>query len=291
MELVQRLGNKEQQREAISKTQVWLHENPNNPSSWYIRSSLLYLGIKQATLDEKKAMIEQAHSWLNNHGDNRYIRTPYLILVNKYGTTEQKVEALSQTIMWLKKYPDDFGAHVQYIILIIKVENPKYHRDTIANLSRLLDDEQPLEDSYMLSHYLKLVRLVGLDEERGYALNQISNWLDLYFDSYVLAEYLELLQEGSNDIQELRRRIGQWWEWIVQQEKVDARIWYCFLKILYQKASRDLWKKPVNLALSQHPNDIHILKFILQHFREILDNDTKHLIQFTINQITSSKLS
>ena len=283
LELVYRSGTKEERREAITKAQVWLQENPKGSNSWNIRVRILTLGIKQATI-EKRNLIVQANSWLNNHSDNRYVRTPYLILINNGGSIEQKREALSQTRSWLDKHPDDFSTYSQYVNLIIKVGSERIHRNTINNLSELVGNAQSLENSHLLSHYLKLVKIVGLDEERKYALNQMSNWLDFYFDSYVLAGYLELLQENSNDSQEVRRRIGQWWEWIIQQEKVEARIWLRFLTVLWQKSPRDLWKKPVNLALIQHPNNIHISIFILRHFREVLDNETKCLIQSTINQ-------
>ena len=214
-------------------------------------------------------MIVHVESLLNDGSYNCTLRTSYLILINYCGTLEQKKEALVRSKPWIEQYPDDFNTYAQHIILIIKFGTLQNHQDTIVSLSNLLDFEKPLENIYILSHYLKLIRIVGSDEERRYVLGQVSNWLNNNFESYVLAEYLDLLERTSSDTQEIRARIGQWWEWIIKQEKVDKRIWLRFLKIRYQKASRDLCKKPINLALLQYPNDIHVLSFILRHFREL----------------------
>ena len=280
--LVENFGNRDQQQEAIVQTQFWLNAHPD------ARKVLTkYLGLVEnfGDREQKKEAIVQTQFWLNAHPNDGEVRTKYLRLVENFGNREQKKEAIVQTQFWLESHDDDSHVRVKYLNLVEKLGSQDQQQEAIAQTQFWLDTHP--DDTYVRIRYLILVENLGSKDEQQEAIVFTQFWLESHPNAGdVRTKYLGFISKTSQNRDNTQILIRHQWSWMSTNQFLEKSLWNAFLPILSHQKISDLYLIAISTARQQHPNDLSISQQIFEYFSDYLDQRTSHGIAIQIYEST-----
>lgn len=278
--VIQRIGSRDQQQEAIVQTKAWLDTHPEDSS---VRFQYLGLVENLGSRDQQQETIVQTQLWLDAHLDDGEVRTKYLGLVENLGSKDEQQEAIVQTTIWLDTHPDDSSVRTKYLALVENLGSRGQQQEAIVQTKIWLDAH--LDDGGVRTKYLGLVENFGSKDEQQEAIVQTKIWLDTHPDAgEVRTKYLILVYETSQNKEFVRRVIYDQWEWIARQIRVEQSIWNALLPALYHHTSFDVHQPAIQLVLTQYPENLSIICQVFGYFRDHLDYKTCHTLATYLSQ-------
>jgi tetratricopeptide (TPR) repeat protein len=268
LSLISKFGVSEQKQAAITTTQAWLDQHPEDSN---VREQYLAFLSQWGTSEQKQAAIAPTQAWLDQHPEDSNVRKQYLVFLSQWGTSEQKQAAIKPTQAWLKHHPEDNSVRTQYLVFLSQWGTSEQKQAAITPTQAWLEHHP--ENSYVRTQYLAFLSQWGTSEQKQAAIKPTQAWLEHHPEnSNVRTQYLSFLGKQGSDIEEIVDLVGKQWQWIIGHAQVSGDVWTAFLPTLYHHASPDLYQPAIALVLQHHPNNSWLNKIVFGYFRDYLDH-------------------
>jgi len=199
LSLVRKHGTVEQRRAALTKARSWLDKNPDDMN---VRNTVMSLMESVGTPEQHRELIDETAQWLAANPDIATVREQYLSLVTGPGSDAQVSRAVQTTAAWLHGHPDNTAVRAGYLRLI------RCRWLSKANVEQLVRQQEEWAAEHLQQHSVVLSLLATLKElghwQRAADLVQSAQAANP--DNVTIAiQYVELVLGSHDDADEATR--------------------------------------------------------------------------------------